>query len=82
MRDRHERQRALLAEQSAAAIEWLAQRARVWPDRYCRQRWAGLEASAQAVVGEPNPGYQRARMSASCPLRIATVELDFRSVAY
>lgn len=41
-RDRHERQRALLAGQSAAGIEWLSERARRWPERYQSLRWAGL----------------------------------------
>jgi hypothetical protein len=41
-RDRHERQQALLAGKSAAAIEWLSERRRQWPERYRTLRWAGL----------------------------------------
>jgi hypothetical protein len=49
-RDRYERQRASLADQSRAGIEWLYDRAQQWPEGYRRQRWQGLEAAASACL--------------------------------
>ena len=44
-RDRQERQRAAVGYQSEAGIEWLAERARHWPERYCAQRWRDWKPS-------------------------------------
>ena len=49
-RERHERQRLLLACQSRAAIGWLCERAGRWPERYRSQRWRALKATLEGYL--------------------------------